>query len=336
MERLNAAPDAQDDLIRRYQSGESTTSLADRFGVSLPSVRRVLRSHGVELRPTKRFTDTVRDEILDRYRAGEQMASIARSIGATPPGVQYVIERSGTQLRGPKRCTLWYEAFDEITPESAYWAGFIFADGHVVKESDRQRVVSVGLAEVDYQHLVKLRSFLRSDHAITRTTNGDHAACIYAPTSAYMCDRLLELGRYEGEIADELVTSRDFWRGVVDGDGSLGSYGTRRNSYGPRRDKAVVNVVGSLRLMTAYAGFIGSAGLAKLEPHPHKTIYGVSTSDKSAARIINLLYGNSASPVLDRKAERARQILSQPGATVSGRSSRRYRPAGALAQKGLW
>jgi hypothetical protein len=44
--------------------------------------------------------------------------------------------------------------------------------------------------------------------------------------SARLAEQLLSLGRYEGPINDLLIQSRDFWRGIVDGHGSLGILAT--------------------------------------------------------------------------------------------------------------
>jgi hypothetical protein len=55
------------------------------------------------------------------------------------------------------KCLLNHEAFDIITDDAAYWIGFLFADGSVVRERKGAPMVQVRLSEVDRGQLVKLR-----------------------------------------------------------------------------------------------------------------------------------------------------------------------------------
>ena len=54
-----------------------------------------------------------------------------------------------------------YNAFDTITEESAYWLGFISADGCL-----RGNTLSIGLQESDYNHLVKFKEFIKTENKI--------------------------------------------------------------------------------------------------------------------------------------------------------------------------
>jgi hypothetical protein len=122
------------------------------------------------------------------------------------------------------RRQLWLNAFDQLTP--AYWVGFLFADGSVSK--DRQsKTLSVRVSERDRENLLKLRAFLRSTYSIGTAPAGNYGGYRSRPlvrlsvSSPQLAERILCLGRYDGPINTTLVESRDFWRGVVDGDGSL-------------------------------------------------------------------------------------------------------------------
>lgn len=120
-----------------------------------------------------------------------------------------------------------HEAFDIVTNDAAYWIGFLFADGSVIKQQKGAPQVQLRLSEIDRGHLEKFRQFLASTHVITTSPPGNfggyrsRASARYAVTSRRLAGRLLEMGRYEGPIASELAASRHFWRGVVDGDGGI-------------------------------------------------------------------------------------------------------------------
>jgi hypothetical protein len=70
------------------------------------------------------------------------------------------------------------------------------------------------------------------------------------------------MGRYEGPIAPELAASRHFWRGVVDGDGSIFTVKTGHSG---------ISLVGSQRLLDAFLGFLRERNLSgRMTVCPHK------------------------------------------------------------------
>ena len=185
----------------------------------------------------------------------------------------------GQYLRGPwetsTRCKVRHDALDELTPSAAYWIGFLFADGSI---SYRGQSGKVGLrvSERDKDHIVKLRTFLGSTHAISVGPAGNYGGYASKPsvhftvTSARLAERLLTLGRYEGPIDDTLIRSRDFWRGVTDGDGSLGILASGYAYFG---------LVGSRRLLEAFFLFLKSNDLgARMTIRPDKTIFQIATA----------------------------------------------------------
>jgi hypothetical protein len=197
-------------------------------------------------------------------------------------------------------------AFDELTPDAAYWIGFLFADGSVIGRGE-SAVVQTRLSECDREHLVKLRSFLGSTHKIGVAPAGNYGGYRSRPSvrlsvpSGRLARRLLSLGRYEGPIDSTLIQSRDFWRGVVDGDGSLGHLAS---GY------AYFALVGSRRLLEAFLAFLQGNGLsARMTIRPDKTIFQVATAGHIAERIVSLLY-EDATVALDRKAASAARIAA--------------------------
>jgi DNA invertase Pin-like site-specific DNA recombinase len=199
-----------------------------------------------------------------------------------------------------------HEAFDVITEDAAYWIGFLFADGCVFRGRSGAPRVQVRLSEVDTGQLVKLRRFLGSTNVIGSSPPGNYggyrsrASVCLTVNSQRLAERLLQMGRYEGPIAPELVTSRHFWRGVVDGDGSI--YTLKTGYYG-------IGLVGSQRLLDAFLGFLRERNLSgRMTVKPHKSIHGVSTAGHLAELIIDELYRN-ATTALARKAAAAGPII---------------------------
>lgn len=187
-----------------------------------PAIAGLLRRRGIAVRPQAKLTELQRVEAVERYVRGQTCAQIAADFGVSGVAILGVLNRQGVPVR--RRCIVRHNAFDEITPECAYWRGFLFADGSVHRRSTRQQpVLSVAVAARDLQQIVKFRSFLGSTHKIC-VGNKRHPSYQFHVASARLCQRLCSLGRYEGPISPELVISRHFWRGLADGDGSLGCY----------------------------------------------------------------------------------------------------------------
>jgi len=295
------------DVVHRYIAGQSLTRLAAAFGVSRPAVAGLLRRRGIPIRPQTKLTEMQRRQAVERYTRGETSTRIAADFGVSGVAILDVLHRRGVAVRG--RCTVRHDAFDQITPESAYWCGFLFADGNVYvrRNSNQQPVVSVGVAERDRNQLVKLRTFLGSTHKINEVS-GSHPSCQLHVPSARLARRLYEFGRYEGPISPELVTSRHFWRGLVDGDGSIGCY-PKRPGGAPSPQ---FRLCGERRMLSAFLSFLRTDGTtgANLSVRPHKSIHGIGTTGQTAVRIIELLYEDAA-VALDRKASTARLIIAQ-------------------------
>ena len=216
------------------------------------------------------------------------------------------------------RCQLWPNAFDQLTPAASYWVGFLFADGSVGERKQSKRL-SVRVSERDREHLEKLRAFLRSTHAIGTAPAGNYGGYRSRPSvrfsveSVQLPERILCLGRYDGPISATLVESRDFWRGVADGDGSLGILATGYAHF---------SLVGSRRLLEAFMIFLRSNDLAaKMTIRPDKTIFQVATAGYTAEKIVCFLY-NNADVALDRKAAAAAKILAARDARLSAERSR--------------
>ncbi|SCE70405.1 Sigma-70, region 4 [Micromonospora haikouensis] len=288
------------ELVNRAASGESLTSLAECYGISRQAVRGILRRRGVPPRVVGKLSEAQRSEVVQRYLDGSSIANIAAAFGVSEPAVRGLLVRRNVLLRKVVHA-LRHDAFDYLNPDACYWIGFIFADGSVGYRPGYLPQVSVGLAERDRRHLVALREFLGSTASISGPSI-THGSCQFSVRSARLADRLIELGRYQGGVDQRLVESRDFWRGVVDGDGSIGIYQTAR---GPL---AQFRLVGSRRILEPFTEFVLLRGLSRLSVRPHKAIYTVGTTRGGAERIIRLLY-EDARLALHRKAEMAARIL---------------------------
>lgn len=118
--------------------------------------------------------------------------------------------------------------------EKAYWLGFLTADGYIKGTG----AIEVGLAEIDLEHLNKLKTSLGSEHKLSRkinklqATGKSYTSYKLSFKDKTMIQDLVRYGltpnkSYNAYIPPEIINSKyikHYIRGMFDGDGSLYSY----------------------------------------------------------------------------------------------------------------
>jgi hypothetical protein len=93
---------------------------------------------------------------------------------------------------------------------------------------------------------------------------------------------------------------KDFWRGVIDGDGWI--------SYYKNQDIYCVGLCGSIDIVDNFICFVSrKISVTKKTPSPHKNIYEVKYTGNRAKGISDLLY-DGANVYLDRKMKMYEKI----------------------------
>ncbi len=119
--------------------------------------------------------------------------------------------------------------FNKLTPDSAYILGLLYSDGNMHKDKNQ---FSIGLQEKDKSILQKISILLCNEDKLTKVTN--NTAFEYKCQDIYrliinqkeMYQDLLSWGLYPNKSLtlspdERLLLNRDFWRGCIDGDGTL-------------------------------------------------------------------------------------------------------------------
>lgn len=201
--------------------------------------------------------------------------------------------------------------FTRLTAESAYWLGFILADGNVyVRWRNNRPQFVFSLYSVDREHLEWFRSCLGSNHPITRAKTGVYT---FRVLSYGLCLSLEHRGIVpcKSKIVEmpELPTrlEKHFWRGVIDGDGSFNVYrrpnrAKKQNGRGrpstTGRQIFTVGIVGSRDICQAFKTRFGGSVSRKAG------VWQASLTGQRAITLIQRLYG-SAHLALARKRQLA-------------------------------
>lgn len=205
----------------------------------------------------KKLCNEARAGIVAWYQEGTPMSFLAKVYDVSSNTIMKILHKENTRIRGnidaSKRLNIDEEIFDKINEESAYWLGFLMADGCVFKTGNSYQII-IGLQKEDKKHLEKFKKFLRSGHKVSLYKNN----CKFAFRSKKLGEKLISFGivPHKGkngcECSKELANNRHFWRGVIDGDGTLGIY-IRRDRGSSYEHLALV---GSYNLMCQFFSYV--------------------------------------------------------------------------------
>lgn len=232
---------------------------------------------------------TVVSDIIESYTRGDGTKSIAERLCVHESTVQKYLRRAG--ILKPKHIYVHTRSFfASYTPESAYWAGFIMADGYV---SSNRNMVGIHVQHQDKEHL---EHFLRAIGATNKLIHDSHANawCVQIYSTELKQDLLNNFNITPRKSKTALYPSHipsnfnsHFIRGIMDGDGSL-SHTTMRT----------LSFVGTKLILTSINDIITSA--ADLKINGGKTKYAVCIPHKDKPWFASLsIYGRNADKALN-------------------------------------
>jgi hypothetical protein len=116
------------------------------------------------------------------------------------------------------------DVFSHITSESAYWLGYIYANGCIVCVNKKPAVLVLFAMPVDREHLQVFAGFIGSKNKIMATPKRN--TIMLRQTSKALVETLNKYGITKqklsrGTVQPSLAASPDFWRGYLDGNSLL-------------------------------------------------------------------------------------------------------------------
>jgi hypothetical protein len=179
--------------------------------------------------PGRRWSQTELDEVRMAYAIGVPVEEVAASVGRTEKAVREAAKRLGLRrLSNPR--TIDDSTFSRRDPETAYWAGFLMADGCVNHRRKTTVRIQVHLSSQDVDHLRTFANFIGHTGKLVPTSSG---GLIMSVNSRRMADDLALWGvvpnkTYVGTIPNDIPPELmpHYLRGLIDGDGGI--YDRRR------------------------------------------------------------------------------------------------------------
>ena len=285
-------------LAKYFPWRNKATIAAKALSLKLPSVKLWQPEEDEVLRLC--FENDTKKNLLELLPKRSWLAIMAR-------GERLGLKRERHKPRRPVDETY----FKNWTVSMAYVLGFTLADGCIIKGSyegySDSLKFGVQLSDVDV--LNKIKKELKSEHAISRVKNAAHL-CI---SSQKLVDDLKRLGiTYKKSLNEQwpnipLEHSRDFIRGIVDGDGSI---------HFDKKGYPTMSLCGGRVILENVRNhFIKTLGVfSKLDRRSYSKncknyLYQITYRCNSAKKIVAYLYGD-ALIYLDRKFKLAQKCLA--------------------------
>src|ERR1035437_9318250 len=261
-----------------------------------------------------RLTPEQETAIVACYESGKTIKETAAQFGLKNNWVWEFLQRKSANLRNGADARRIYpinnNAFSTITEQSAYWSGFLMADGCVQDLNENWYVVTLALAAVDKAHVEMFRDFISPTAKVESCKSGTIFRVRIRSTEIAKDLAVFGIGprkSFTAKAAGTMESNRHFWRGAIDGDGCVRQQG----------DYHMVNLVGSKDMMEQFADYCGTI-IPGFRPtvSPHSSIWVVSVSGRKAITIIKHLYGD-CTIALARKWEQAKKAIADDGLLVT-------------------
>ena len=315
-------PDQRNDIARRYSAGEAFCDLAKEFKITEANAYRLCKRRGAHIRhdSKNKLTHVQKEEIVRRYVMDRKgTTTLGRVYGVKDASIRSILIKRGVKMRtiseGVRRLSIDEKAFSQINENSAYWVGFLMADGCIGKNGTR---ISLRLASKDKKHIYKFRKFLNGGQQVRKIlpakcfkNSMSTGSYVYEVSSKNLCNDLARFGvlprkSFTAEVIG-LEYNRDFWRGCIDGDGSIGFVKSKTAKSGIL---PVICFCGGIQIVSQFRKFcttICPEISAKI--NKHKNIYTINIGGKRAKTIVRILYKNS-NTFLDRKYSKAMKMMA--------------------------
>ena len=204
--------------------------------------------------------------------------------------------------------------FDRLTHESAYWLGFIMADGSVsvrFRHGNPQFVFA--LYSNDFAHLEWFKSCIGATHPVHRIHHKVHAIQILSYDLCLSLEqygvvpsksKVLQLPKLRSTLRPHM------WRGLIDGDGSFNTYvrpsravkyNRRGRPAGTGYDVFQLSIVGSQNVCGGFQATFGGSVSKKAG------VYQATVTGIKAKRAVKWMY-EKPGPALARKRQLAASL----------------------------
>lgn len=220
------------DCFEKYQSGLTLKAIGLSCGASAQYILDRFNDFGLSTKKLSRsISNNDIDKVVSEYSSGKTIVEVSKTFKVNEDSLHYLFDKLGIiREAGMTRVSsefLVKEFFSRLDENSAYYFGFILADGNLWKNK-----VSIEIQRKDSEILEKfltltgLKCSVNYRDRLDKRTNKTYSMCSIGFSNKYLVESLVDIGLTESKSTKEkcpdiFKNNKHFWRGIVDGDGSL-------------------------------------------------------------------------------------------------------------------
>jgi len=288
-----------DEIKDLYLSGTKAKEVAEKYGVSEATMRRFFKENNISigrrnLRDPKIISE-LKDRIVELLHT-TTATNICKILGISHNKYAEIMDLD-TKCR--ELSNLINEDFINMKSyEFCYLLGFFMADGHI--DSNHIRIYQ---SDFDFLHkLQKLMGHTGTLKKDARSANINYCLSINSPKFRELLNDLKvdSNKKFTAPYVDCGIYSKDFVRGVFDGDGCL-SYTYISGKF---KDVHLDITTGSSAMKLGLSNFLNEikVNYSIIETKKENTYYSIRISSiDEILRVLHILYKNSNDAKLDRK-----------------------------------
>lgn len=248
--------------------------------------------------------------VVAEYRSGQSIIKIEEEYDVNRGTVLSWLRSEGVKRRDNsdyKRYELDETIFEEIDNETAYWIGFLMADGNVYYDRSGSAEVSLALASKDRGHVKKFKKFVSTNKPIENIEKPKSNQSRLKINSKKLANDLCRYNvkpnkSFTATPHTNLEDNRHFWRGMVDGDGCISTAG----------NQPYLCLVGSENVIDKFENVcknISNTSATVLKTQDG--IYKFTMAGTNKASTISKYLYKDCSIYLDRKYKKAMKVIKQ-------------------------
>ena len=265
------------------------------------------------------LSEEVTSKVIEMYKEQPSLRRIQKELSLTQQVVKRTLTENNVPLLLDKREKAINRGFkpnqnaflDFTEEETLYYYGLLLADGNLHKNT-----LSIILKHSDKDILEKLAKYFGENYEVKdKVSNGFKQARL--SISYYKInERIIQQGFEPAKSLkeklpkcyDDSYNMRHFWRGFIDGDGTVKFVNNIRD----------IRLLGSKEIVTEFAKFVSKhSNCIYKDPYEDKKVkgcYRVSYNGKYASDVAYLLY-NESNISLSRKYNHAMELIKFIGIT---------------------
>lgn len=312
---MGISKNIEKEIVDLIQKGISLREISRRTMLSRRTVKNVgVRNGIIKLEETEKLK-----KAYELWESGKSIESVAKELRLYKGDLSLYIKQKGRNAgNSSQKYKYNTNVFKKIDNEfSAYWLGFITADGCITEHKRNGKVCSmvleIGLAEKDYAHLEKFCDFIgvskekiRNKEVYLKATDKYYNTCNIQIHNTEICRDLINLGvtprksetaEFCNYIPDEFKIH--YLRGYVDGDG----YFRKNNSYS-------LTMLATLTFINSVIENFNIKSYGINSKNEKDKVYNLRINSKESKDLIKKMYVNS-NIYLDRKYKKAIAVLGR-------------------------